>query len=68
MKRVRGNETGKTENTVHDTNLTNSIRKLVMQFTEAVQVKEEGKLTYRFVWWSLRICTPNPYVNSDRRA
>jgi hypothetical protein len=43
MKHVQENEKGKTENTVHNKNCTNSIRKLMIQCTEAVQVKEEGK-------------------------
>jgi hypothetical protein len=68
MKRVRGNEKDNTENAVQDKNCKNSTRKLVIQLTEAVQVKQEEKQTYRLVWWSLRICTSNPYVSSDRRA
>jgi hypothetical protein len=57
----------KTENTVHNKNCTNSIRKLATECTEVVQMKEGGKCTYRLVWWSLRKCISNPYVNSDRR-
>lgn len=34
---------GKTENTVHEENFKNSIRKLVIICTEAVQMKEKGK-------------------------
>jgi len=43
MKRVQENEKGKTEHTVHDRNCTISIRKLVIQCPETVQLKEEGK-------------------------
>jgi hypothetical protein len=43
MKHVQENENFKTENTVHDKNGTNSIRKLMIRCNEAVQVKEEGK-------------------------
>lgn len=51
MKLVQENEKGKTGNTVHDKICTNSIRKLVIQFNEAVQVNEDGKqtLSTRFV-------------------
>jgi len=43
VKSVQENEKGKTENTVHDNNCTSSIKKFVIQCTEAVQVNEEGK-------------------------
>jgi hypothetical protein len=41
MKRAQEYKKGKTKNTVHNTNRTNSIIKLVIQCTEAVQAKEK---------------------------